>query len=112
MNVFAAYKSVVDKPVTTYVSTVTKIMLQQSISNTLVLDKDSKFLGVFHQVVDLLQINSHTLLGGTHDGILVERVNRFMNEGLRVMTTERGSIRVALDTILFLFYAWNSSPVS
>ena len=88
-----------------------KIMLQQSINHTLVLDKDSKFLGVFRQVVDLLQLNCHTLSGGHHGGQLVERVNRFLNKGLRVMTNERESFRVALESILLLIYAWNSSPI-
>ena len=88
-----------------------KIMLQQSISHTLVLDKNSKFLGIFCQVVNLLQINCHTLPGGTHDGMLVERVNHFINKGLQVMANERWSVRVALETILLLIYAWNSSPI-
>ena len=77
----------------------------------MVLDKDSKFLGVFRQVVDLLQLNCHTLSGSHHDGQLVERVKRFMNKGLRVMVNERDSVRVALESILLLIYARNSSPI-
>ena len=43
--------------------------------------------------------------------MLVERLNRYLNEGLRIMTNERDSTRVALEAILLLIYAWNSSPV-
>ena len=88
-----------------------KITLRQIIGHTLVLDKDSKFLGIFCQAVDLFQLNCHTLSGGHHDGQLVERVNHFLNKGLRVMTNERESVRVALESILLLIYAWNSAPI-
>jgi hypothetical protein len=43
--------------------------------------------------------------------MLVERVNRYLNEGLHIMTNERDSIRIALKAILLLIYAWNSCPV-
>ena len=108
---FVACKPVTGESATTSASAVVKIMLQQSISHTLVHDKDSNFLGIFRQVVDLLQINCHTLSIGSNDGMLVERVNRFINKGLWVTTNERGSIRDALEAILFLIYAWNSLPI-
>ena len=54
MTGFAACEPVADESATTYASALMKIMLRQSISHTLVLDKESKFLGVFRQVVDLL----------------------------------------------------------
>ena len=44
---FAVCKPVADKSVTPYGSEVMKFMLQQNISHTLVLDKDSMFLGIF-----------------------------------------------------------------
>ena len=75
MTEFAACKPVADKSVTTYASVVMKIILRQNISHTLVLDKDSKFLDVFRQVVDLLQLNCHTLSDGHHDGQLVKHVH-------------------------------------
>ena len=43
--------------------------------------------------------------------MLVERVNRYMNKGLKIMCNERDSVRVALEAILLLLYAWNSCPV-
>ena len=43
--------------------------------------------------------------------MLVERINRYLNKGLRVMCNERDSIRVALEAILLILYAWNSCPI-
>jgi hypothetical protein len=43
--------------------------------------------------------------------MLVERVNRHIIKGLKIMTNEHGSIRVALEAILLLIYAWNSCPI-
>jgi len=43
--------------------------------------------------------------------MLVERVNRYLNQGLRIMCNERDSNRIALEAILLLIYAWNSCPV-
>ena len=43
--------------------------------------------------------------------MLVERVNRYLNKGLKIMCNERDTVRVALEAILLLLYAWNSCPV-
>ena len=43
--------------------------------------------------------------------MLVERVNRYLTKGLKIMSNERDSVRVALEAILLLLYAWNSCPV-
>ncbi len=43
--------------------------------------------------------------------MLVERVNRYLTKGLKIMCNERDSIQVALEAILLLLYAWNSCPV-
>ena len=43
--------------------------------------------------------------------MIVERINRYLNQGLRIMYNERDSNRVALEAILLLIYAWNSCPV-
>ncbi len=43
--------------------------------------------------------------------MLVERINRYLNKGLKIMTNERDSVRIALEAILLLIYAWNSCPV-
>ena len=51
------------------------------------------------------------LLSANHNPMLVERVNRYVTKGLKIMCNERDSIRVALEAILLLLYAWNSCPV-
>jgi hypothetical protein len=66
---------------------------------------------VCKEAIDLLQINRHILSGGNHNGMLVERVNRYLNKGLKIMTNERDSVRVAMEAILLLLYAWNSAPI-
>ena len=43
--------------------------------------------------------------------MLVERINRYVSKGLKIMCNERDSARVALEAILLLLYAWNSCPV-
>jgi hypothetical protein len=43
--------------------------------------------------------------------MLVERINCYLNKGLKIMTNERDSVCIALEAILLLIYAWNSCPV-
>ena len=74
-------------------------------------DKDSKFLGVFTQTAVLLKINIHVLSGENHDPMIVERICRFLNSCLTIFCNERGNNRVALGGILMSLYAWNSAPV-
>jgi len=87
-----------------FASGIMKIQLRFGLCHTIVLDKDSKFFGVFKEAVDLLQINRHVLSGGNHNGLLVERVNRYLNKGLKIMTNERDSVRVAMEAILLLLF--------
>jgi hypothetical protein len=95
----------------TYASSIMKIILRYGFCHTVVLDKDSKFFGICREALDLLKINCHVLSGGNHNPMIVERLNRYLNEGLRIMTNERDSTRIALEAILLLIYAWNSCPV-
>jgi hypothetical protein len=96
---------------TTFASAIMRILLRYGFCHTAVLDKDSKFFGVCREALDLLQINCHVLSGSNHNPMLVERINRYLNKGLRVMCNKRDSVRVALEAILLLLYAWNSCPV-
>ena len=52
--------------------------------------------------MDLLQINRHVLLGGNHNPMLVERVNCYLNKGLKIMRNEWDSECVAMEAILLL----------
>ncbi len=88
-----------------------KMLLRYGFCHTAVLDKDSKFFGVCSKALDLLKINRHILSGANHNPMLVERVNHYLTKGLKIMCNERDSVRVALEAILLLVYAWNSCLV-
>jgi hypothetical protein len=88
-----------------------KMLLRYGFCHTAVLDKDSKFFGVCREALDLLQINCHVLSRENHNPMLIERINHYLNKGLQIMCNKRNSIRVALEGILSLLYAWNSCPV-
>ena len=59
----------------------------------------------------MLKINCHVLSGDNHNPVLVERICRYFNKGLTIMCNERDTVRVALEPLLLLLYAWNSCPV-
>jgi hypothetical protein len=95
----------------TFASAIMKILLRYGFCATAVLDKDSKFFGVCREALDLLQINCHVLSSANHNAMMVERINRYLNKGLRVFCAERDSVRVSQEGILLLLYAWNSCPM-
>jgi hypothetical protein len=111
MTGFAAMEPIKHATSQTFASAVMKIQLQYGLCHTIVLDKDSKFFGAFREACDLLQINRHVLSGGNHNPMLVEHVNRYLNKGLKVMTNEHSSVRIAMEAILLLLYVWNSAPI-
>ncbi len=108
---FSVMKPIQHATSASFASGIMKIQLQFGLCHTIVLDKDSKFIGVFKEAVDLLQIYHHVLSGGNHKGMLVECVNRYLNKGLNIMTNEGDSVRVAMEAILLLLYARNSAPI-
>jgi hypothetical protein len=108
---FAAMEPVSKASAKTFASALMRIILRYGFCHTVILDKDSKFMSVFKESLDLLNINYHVLSGDNHIPMLVERVNGYLNEGLRIMTNERDSVRIALEAILLLIYARNSCPV-
>jgi hypothetical protein len=111
MCTFAMMEPVSTANSTTYASAIMKIILRFGFCHTCVLDKDSKFLDVCCEALDLLQINCHVLSGRNHNPMLVERFNCYLNEGLQIMANKRDSNCIALKAILLLIYAWNSCPV-
>ncbi len=88
-----------------------KIQLRFGFRHTIVLNKDSKFFGVFKESFDLLKIDTHVISGDNHNTMIVECLFQYFNKGLRIMTNERRPVRVDLESLLLLFYAWNSCPV-
>ena len=78
---------------TTFASAIMKIILCFGFYNMVVLDKVEKFFGVCSEALDLLQIHKHVLSSANHHPMLVERVNRYLPKGLKIMCNERGSVR-------------------
>jgi len=99
------------KSATTFAFAIMKILLRYGFCHTVVLDKDSKFFGVCREAIDLLKINCHVLSSANHNPMIVERVNRYLTKGLKIMCNKCDSVCVALEAILLLLYAWNSCPV-
>ena len=111
MTSFAVCEATSEQNAETFASAIMKIWLRFGFSHTLVVDKDTKFLGAFKEAAELLKINIHVLSGENHDPMIVERVCRFLNSSLTIFCNERGSNRVALEGILMALYAWNSAPI-
>jgi hypothetical protein len=111
LSSFACMEPVINPSATTFASAIMKILLRYGLCHTAVLDKDSKFFGTCSVALNLLKINQHVLSGSNHNPMLVERVNRYLNKGLKIMCNERDSVQVALEAFLLLLYAWNSCPV-
>jgi hypothetical protein len=111
MCTFGALEPITSPNATMFASAIMKIQLRYGLCHTIVLDKDGKFYGVFRKSLDLLQINCHVRSGDNHNPMLVERLCRYFNKGLRIMTKERDIIQVALEALLLLLYAWNLCPV-
>ena len=84
MTSFAICELTAEPNAAAFVSALMKIWLRFGFSHTLVVDKDSKFLGVFSQTAALLKINIHVLSGENHDPMTVERVNRYLNSVLTI----------------------------
>jgi hypothetical protein len=95
-----------------FAKAIMKVLLANGLAHTIVIDKDSKFRGVFEETMKLLQINLHTASGGNHDPILTERFHVFLNKSLTLFCNERDSIRTSTEGIQLCCYAWNSAPVT
>jgi hypothetical protein len=108
---FACMEPVTNPSATTFASAIMRILLRYGFCHTAILDKDTKFYGVCHEALDLLQINGHVLSGANHNPMLVERVNCYLTKGLKIMCNEQDLVRIASEAILLLLYAWNSCPV-
>jgi hypothetical protein len=111
MTGFACMEPIYQASATTFASAIMKILLCSELCHTAVLDKDAKFVGVCSEALDLLQIHRHILSSANHNPMLVERVNRYVTKGLKIMCNERDSVRVAIEAMLLLLHAWNSCPV-
>jgi hypothetical protein len=60
-TVFAIMEPVKHAMSATFTSALMKIQLQFGLCHTIVLNKDTKFFGMFKEACDLLQLNRHVL---------------------------------------------------
>ena len=95
MTSFSVMEPTSKQNASTFAAALMKIWLRFGFSHTIVVDKDSKFRATFAETAALLYINMHVLSGGNNDGMLVERVNRFLNSALQIFCNERGTVLVA-----------------
>ncbi len=69
---FACMEPVTNPSNTSFASAIMKILLRYGFCHTAILNKDTKFYGVCHEALDLLQINCCVLSGANHNPMLVE----------------------------------------
>ena len=111
MCTFAVAETVPESNLTTYAQALLMIILRFLLAQTIELDKDIKFYAVFAQYFLLLDLNVHAVSSENYDAIIVERVNRYLNKGLKIFTQKRKTPAVSREAILLLIYAWTSCPV-
>ena len=111
MCTFGALEPVTGASVTTFVPAIIKIQLWYGFCHTIVLDEDSQFFGVCRDAFNLLKIYCHVLLGDNHNPMFVKQPCRYFNKGLTIVCNNRDTVRIALEALLLLLYAWNSFPV-
>jgi hypothetical protein len=112
MTTFTAIEPVSEMTSKSFAKAVYKIMMRYGLASMIVTDPDSKFKGEFKDMCELLKIPHHLSAKGNHNAIIVERFNKFLNSGMRIFTSERGTNRVFLEAAETLCYAWNSTPVT
>ena len=95
MTSFAICEATSEQNAASFAAVLMKSWLRFGVSHTIVVDKDSKFLGVFAKTAALLKINIHVLSGKNHDPMIVKHICRFLNSCLTIFCNERGNIRVA-----------------
>jgi hypothetical protein len=99
---FGILEPVTSTNASTFASAIMKMQLNFGFCHTIVLGKDCKFCSVYRESLDLLKINCHVLLGDNHNSMLVQRLCRYFNEGLHIMTNEGNLVHVALEALLLL----------
>jgi hypothetical protein len=112
MTTFVAIEPIKDMTSKSFAKAVYKIMMRYGLAALIVTDPDSKFKKEFKEMCSLLKIPHHLSARGNHNAIIVERFNKFLNSGMRIFTSERGTNRVFLEAAETLCYAWNSAPVT
>jgi hypothetical protein len=95
-----------------FAKAIMKISLSHGLSHTIIVDKDSKFRGVFEETANMLGINIYVVSGGNHDAAVTERFHVFLNKSLTLFCSERDSTRTATEAIQLCCYGGTLSPSS
>ena len=111
MTTFSVAEPVPECNSETFAQGLMQVMLRFGMAHTIVLDRDSKFFKTFEATCQLLELNIHTLSSDNHDPMIVERVTRYLNKGLKILCQERESTQIGREGILLLLYGWNSCPI-
>ena len=85
MCTFAVAEPVSKTDSTIYAQALLMIMLRFGFAHTIVLDKDSKFYATFAQTCQLMNLNVHTVSSENHEPMIVERINRYLNKGIKIL---------------------------
>jgi hypothetical protein len=75
MSQFASMEPIQHTNSKNFASGIMKIQLHYGFCHTVVLDKDSKFVGVCRKAFNLLHINCHVLSGDNHNPMIIKQVN-------------------------------------
>ena len=58
-------------------------------------------------------MNTHILSGNNHNPMLVERLCRYFNKGMKIFTTEHfQDLATKEEGLLMFLYGWNCCPVA
>ena len=112
MATFVAIEPIPTMNSKSFAQAVYKIIMWYVLASLIVMDPDSKFKKEFKEMCSLLQITPHISAKGNHNATIVERFNKFLNSGMRVFNSERGSNRVFIKAVETLYYSWNSAPIT
>ena len=76
-----------------------------------VVDADSKFLGMFEEMCKAFGFKFWALSRGNHKGNGVEKYHRFLNKTQTIVGQERGTHLSFIENCKTSQYAWNSAPI-
>ena len=79
--------------------------------SVVVVDAESKFLGMFEEMCKAFGFKFWALSRGNHKGNRVEKYHRFLNKTQTIVGQERGTHLSFIENCKTSQYAWNSAPI-
>ena len=87
------------------------ILLRVGLCSAVCVDDDGKFKGLFQAMCEALELRFLPLAKGNHQGMRVERFNRYLNKVCTIAANDRGHMPSAHQAVDVAAYAWNSAPI-